>query len=70
MTDKKELDSKKCESRRKFLKTAGKAAIVAPAAGLILNAQSVSAQGIPIPSGLCPPGTIPDGNQCFPNDPV
>ncbi|MET0093410.1 MAG: hypothetical protein ABW120_07745 [Sedimenticola sp.] len=40
------------ESRRKFLETAGKAAVVAPAAGLLLAASKSSAQAL---SGRQPP---------------
>ncbi|MET0013164.1 MAG: hypothetical protein ABW088_05880 [Sedimenticola sp.] len=63
MSDKKTMPVD--ESRRKFLETAGKAAAVAPAAGLLLAAGSAKAQEIDYP---CPPGTVRnDAGQCVPN---
>jgi len=42
------MNTKKEQSRRKFIKTASKAAVVAPAAAIILNA---SADPEPAPNG-------------------
>ncbi|MET0082666.1 MAG: hypothetical protein ABW079_06600 [Sedimenticola sp.] len=57
MSDKKTMQVD--ESRRKFLETAGKAAAVAPAAGLLMAASKTSqAQGFPYEDE--PPTTPPD----------
>ena len=44
------MKPKKEESRRKFIKKAGKLAVIAPAAAVILHASSVSAQSPPASS--------------------
>ncbi|MES9961436.1 MAG: hypothetical protein ABW089_13485 [Sedimenticola sp.] len=58
MSDKKTMQVD--ESRRKFLETAGKAAAVAPAAGLLLAASKSShAQDVPYDDQPAPPLTPP-----------
>ncbi|MES9957579.1 MAG: hypothetical protein ABW120_12555 [Sedimenticola sp.] len=57
MSDKKAMQVD--ESRRKFLETAGKAAAVAPAAGLLLAASKTS-QAQTLPYDDQPPTTPPD----------
>lgn len=71
MTDK-NLDNNEmaADGRRDFLKKAGKAAVVAPAVGLLLAAQSKSALAQAVSGGgggtTCPPGTQldPATGQC------
>jgi hypothetical protein len=53
------------QERRAFLRKAGQAAVVAPAATLLLSVHSVQADDITGPYS-CPPGTIPTPNGCQP----
>lgn len=48
---KEQQTSKVDESRRKFLEKTGKAAVVAPAAALLLAAESKTAMAQQVPSG-------------------
>ena len=63
------MSTKKEQSRRKFIKTAGKAAVVAPAAGVILSAASIplEAQLGSSGSNFCVEDEIWDGQECRPD---